>query len=176
MHLVQGVHGKRSFDYAREHGFLAPDVIAVHCYKIDDEEVEQLAESGAHLAHCPLMNQFRGGIAPVLALREPYRSTVLRRFWSEQTPQEIAAELGLSASTVRNRLARGLAELRERLERRREAADLNRVLWMLSLPVDGAASVGAAVTATAPSAPTGSGRCSSQTRAGMTARGARSST
>ena len=70
MHLVQRVHGMDSFVFARANGFLGEDVIAVHCYKIDDAGVDALAETGTHLAHCPLMNQFRGGIAPVGALRE----------------------------------------------------------------------------------------------------------
>ena len=70
MKMVQGIHGKSSFDYARDNGFLDDDVIAVHCYKIDADDVAAFAEAGAHLAHCPLMNQFRGAIAPVQALRD----------------------------------------------------------------------------------------------------------
>ena len=53
----------------------------------------------------------------VLALPEPYRATVLERWFEERTPDEIARRLGIPASTVRTRLARGLALLRERLER-----------------------------------------------------------
>lgn len=68
--LVRQVHGMAQFDYAREHGLLAPDLVAVHCYEVNEQEVEVLAASGAHLAHCPLMNQFRGEIAPVQDLRE----------------------------------------------------------------------------------------------------------
>ena len=41
----------------------------MHCYRIDEEGIGALADSGTHLAHCPLMNQFRGGIAPAEALR-----------------------------------------------------------------------------------------------------------
>lgn len=67
--LVRNVHGQDQFDYAMDMGMLAPDVVAVHCYDVSDSEVEILAGSGAHLAHCPLMNQFRGEIAPVDALR-----------------------------------------------------------------------------------------------------------
>ena len=65
MHLVQRVHGQESFDFARANGFLGKDVLAVHCYKIDEPGIDALAASGTCLAHCPLMNQFRGGIAPV---------------------------------------------------------------------------------------------------------------
>ena len=66
---VRTLHGMGAFDYAREQGFLADDVVAVHCYLISEADVEALAESGAHLAHCPHMNMFRGSIAPVSDLR-----------------------------------------------------------------------------------------------------------
>ena len=68
--LVKRVHGVAQFDYARAHGLLGPDLVAVHCYQIDEAELEILADSGAHLAHCPLMNQFRGEIAPIQSMRE----------------------------------------------------------------------------------------------------------
>ena len=68
--LVRKVHGMAQFDYATEMGMLGPDVVAVHCYDVDDQEIEVLASSGAHLAHCPHMNQFRGEIAPIQALRQ----------------------------------------------------------------------------------------------------------
>jgi Amidohydrolase family len=53
------------FGYARAHGLLAPDVVAAHCYVIDDADLALLAGSGARVAHCPLMNAVRGHIAPV---------------------------------------------------------------------------------------------------------------
>ena len=65
MHLVRRVHGQGTFEYAQASGFLGEDVLAVHCYKIDEPGIDALAASGTCLAHCPLMNQFRGGIAPV---------------------------------------------------------------------------------------------------------------
>ena len=70
MHMVRRIHGQGSFEFARANGFLGEDVIAVHCYKIDEAGIDALAETGTHLAHCPLMNQFRGGVAPVGAMRE----------------------------------------------------------------------------------------------------------
>jgi RNA polymerase sigma-70 factor (ECF subfamily) len=51
----------------------------------------------------------------VLALREPYRSTVLQRYFDELEPAEIAARARVPIATVHSRLARGLALLRERL-------------------------------------------------------------
>jgi RNA polymerase sigma factor (sigma-70 family) len=51
-------------------------------------------------------------------LAEPFRSTVLLRFFEDLEPSEIARRQGLPAGTVRWRLKRGLDELRERLDRR----------------------------------------------------------
>ena len=70
MHLVRRVHGQGSFEFAQANGFLGEDVLAVHCYRIDEPGIDALAASGTRLAHCPLMNQFRGGIAPVGAMLE----------------------------------------------------------------------------------------------------------
>ena len=67
--LVQRIHGMTQFDFASAHGMLGPDVVAVHCYEVDDDEVDILAQSGTHLAHCPHMNQFRGEVAPIQAMR-----------------------------------------------------------------------------------------------------------
>ena len=53
----------------------------------------------------------------VKALPEPARQVVLLRFFEELDSAEIARRLGVPDSTVRNRLRRALAELRERLER-----------------------------------------------------------
>jgi len=68
--LVKQIHGQEQFDYAQRHGMLGADVIAVHCYEVDEQEIETLAQSGTTLAHCPHMNQFRGEVAPVHALRQ----------------------------------------------------------------------------------------------------------
>ena len=67
--LVQRIHGMAQFDFADTHGMLGPDVVAVHCYEVDDDEVSILAQSGTHLAHCPHMNQFRGEVAPIQEMR-----------------------------------------------------------------------------------------------------------
>ena len=67
--LVQRIHGMAQFDFAGAHGMLGPNVVAVHCYEVDDDEVNILAQSGTHLAHCPHMNQFRGEVAPIQAMR-----------------------------------------------------------------------------------------------------------
>jgi hypothetical protein len=52
----------------------------------------------------------------VLALDEPYRSTILLRFFEGVKPQEIARRVGASEEAVRQRLKRGLDRLREQLD------------------------------------------------------------
>lgn len=52
----------------------------------------------------------------VLALPQPYRATVFARYLRDQSPAVIAAELGEPVGTVKTRLKRGLAMLRERLD------------------------------------------------------------
>ena len=59
------LHGQSPFEYAAAHGLLGPDVVAAHCYVIDEGDLAVLARSGARVAHCPLMNAVRGHIAPV---------------------------------------------------------------------------------------------------------------
>jgi cytosine/adenosine deaminase-related metal-dependent hydrolase len=52
------------------HGLLRPGVVAVHCVKVDREEIELLARHGVAVAHCPRSNALLGcGIAPVNELR-----------------------------------------------------------------------------------------------------------
>ena len=67
-HMVQQIHGMAPFEYAQSNGFLGEDVLAVHCYTIDEPDIDALAATGTRLAHCPLINQFRGEIAPVAAM------------------------------------------------------------------------------------------------------------
>ena len=52
----------------------------------------------------------------VLALDEPYRAVVLRRYIDGQSPAQIARAQGVPAATVRTRLRRGLQQLRELLD------------------------------------------------------------
>lgn len=54
----------------------------------------------------------------VMGLEEPYRSTVLLRFWEGASPREVARRMGVPVETVRTRIRRGLAMLRMQLDRR----------------------------------------------------------
>ena len=55
----------------------------------------------------------------VLELEEPFRSTVLLRFFDELDPREIARRQGIAVNTVHSRVARGIERLRGRLDARR---------------------------------------------------------
>jgi len=63
----------------------------------------------------PRLETQRRVVDAVAALREPYRSTVVERYFDGRTPKEIAARHGLPPQTVRTRLKRALAQLRARL-------------------------------------------------------------
>ncbi len=52
----------------------------------------------------------------VMSLAEPYRSTVVMRFFDGLSSQQIARRKGIRAQTVRQHLSRALAELRRRLD------------------------------------------------------------
>ena len=54
----------------------------------------------------------------LLDLKEPYRTTVVLRFFEALTPDEIACRQAVPVSTVRTRLRRGLMILRTTLDER----------------------------------------------------------
>ncbi|MBK7641775.1 MAG: sigma-70 family RNA polymerase sigma factor [Planctomycetes bacterium] len=58
-------------------------------------------------------------VEALLALGEPFRTTLLLRYYRGLEPIEIARAMDVPDSTVRNRLARGLAQLKHKLEARR---------------------------------------------------------
>lgn len=70
-------------------------------------------------------------VQAVLELAEPYRATILLRYFEDKTPLEIAARERIPVATVKTRLARGLAQLRERLSR--TAAPAGRENCLLAL-------------------------------------------
>ncbi len=45
--------GHRPMVHLAELGILGPDVAMTHCVQVDDNEVRIMAETGAHVAHCP---------------------------------------------------------------------------------------------------------------------------
>ena len=93
-------HRRRMARHARERDVARPESLP------SAGDIVERAEIGRRLVEC------------VLDLAEPYRSTILSRYFDEISAEEIARRDHVSSSTVRTRIARGLALLRENLERR----------------------------------------------------------
>ncbi len=66
----------------------------------------------------------------LLEVAEPYRATLLLRYYEDLSSAEIARRLAIPAATVRSRLKRGLDELRARLDAR---AGGDRRRWSVAL-------------------------------------------
>jgi RNA polymerase sigma-70 factor (ECF subfamily) len=89
-------------------------------------------------------------VEAVTSLPEPYRSTVVLRFFDDCPPDEIARRLGVPRETVRTRLRRALAKVRERLDK---AHGGKRAVWVAALlPLAGTREATAAVAATSSTA------------------------
>jgi RNA polymerase sigma factor (sigma-70 family) len=88
-------------------------------------------------------------VEEVLRLGEPYRSTVLLRYFDGLTCEAIASRTGVPAATVRGRLKRALDELRRRLDRRPGGREAWSVALLgiagLSRPKPAAAAAGVAI-------------------------------
>ncbi|MCO6440004.1 MAG: TRZ/ATZ family hydrolase [Nitrococcus mobilis] len=64
-------HGVRPLARLDAIGLLSPGLIAVHMTQLEAAEMDRLAESGAHIVHCPESNlKLASGFAPVPALLE----------------------------------------------------------------------------------------------------------
>ena len=66
----------------------------------------------------------------VMQLQEPYRSSILYRYAENLPPQEIARRLEVPVETVKTRLKRGLAKLKQLLD---QGSDGTRKDWQLAL-------------------------------------------
>lgn len=75
----------------------------------------------------------RAVVDAVLALDEPYRRTVFLRYFEGLTPSAIAKRTGTPVATVKTRLRRALALLRERLDRAHGGDGRSWVLALLPL-------------------------------------------
>ncbi len=69
-------------------------------------------------------------VATVLELPEPYRATILLRYFDDLTPREIAERHGVAHGTVRSRLTRAVEMLRGHLDRQERG---DRRAWALAL-------------------------------------------
>jgi RNA polymerase sigma factor (sigma-70 family) len=73
-------------------------------------------------------------VEAVMALDEPYRSTVLLRFFEDLPPREVAARMGVPVETVRARVRRAVEKLRARLD---EEHGGRRAAWLAPLLAGG---------------------------------------
>lgn len=82
------------------------------------EQERETREPGSAAADLVEQAELQGVLVrAVLGLQEPYRSTVLQRYFGERTCRAIAREEGMPEGTVRSRLKRGLDLLRVELDR-----------------------------------------------------------
>ncbi len=72
----------------------------------------------------------RALVEELAAIAEPFRTALIRRYFDRWSAARIARATGVPAPTVRWRLQRGLAELRERLDRR---SSRDGITWRLAL-------------------------------------------
>ncbi len=82
-----------------------------------EERAARAEAQGSTLEHLETLSVHRRLVEAVLALEEPYRETLVLRFFQELSPSAIGKRQQVPVATVKTRLARGLAELRLRLER-----------------------------------------------------------
>jgi RNA polymerase sigma factor (sigma-70 family) len=89
-------------------------------------------------------------VVAVLDLAEPYRSTVLLRFFEDLPPREVARRMSVPVETVRTRLRRALETLRERLGAHGDTdAWKAAIVPLLTLRAGPGAAVGSGMAATA---------------------------
>ncbi len=68
---VMSKYGKTPAEILLEMGAVNENLLAVHCVKLKEEEIEAFAEKGASVVHCPESNLKLGsGIAPVVKMLE----------------------------------------------------------------------------------------------------------
>tara|TARA_R110002072_G_scaffold141664_3_gene286933 strand:- start:35569 stop:38682 length:3114 start_codon:yes stop_codon:yes gene_type:complete len=84
-----------------------------------DDEAEALSPLGA-AQHREMVARLD---AALIGLAQPYQDTLLLRYFEDLTPSEIAARNCESIATVKSRLQRGLAMLRQRLDADRGGRD-----------------------------------------------------
>jgi 5-methylthioadenosine/S-adenosylhomocysteine deaminase len=87
--MVERATGKRNIEYLRDVGLTAPHVVLAHCVHLDDDEIEILRSTGAHVAHCPSSNlKLASGVARV----------------SEMLDRGVSVSLGADGAPCNNRL------------------------------------------------------------------------
>jgi RNA polymerase sigma-70 factor (ECF subfamily) len=99
-------------------------------------------ELAAAAAAAPVIDEFAAQqlvAQALLALDEPYRETLLRRWFRDERPAAIARAMQVPVKTVDTRLARGLERLRAELTARRGGASRDWCLMLAPLAQAGTA-------------------------------------
>jgi 5-methylthioadenosine/S-adenosylhomocysteine deaminase len=127
--LVERETGMRNVLYLDSVGVTGPHVVLAHCVHLSDAEIDLLAETGTHAAHCPSSNLKLGsGIAPV----------------AEMLERGVSVSLGADGAPCNNRLdmftEMRTAALLQKVRRGAEALPARRALRMATL--DGARALG----------------------------------
>ncbi len=87
--MVERLAGERNIEYLRNVGLTTPRVVLAHCVHLDDDEMEILRSTGAHVAHCPSSNlKLASGIARV----------------TEMLDRGVSVSLGADGAPCNNRL------------------------------------------------------------------------
>jgi len=73
-------------------------------------------------------------VEAVMSLDEPYRTTILLRFFEDLPPRDVAARMDVPVETVRARVRRAVEKLRARLD---EEHDGRRAAWLTPLLATG---------------------------------------
>ena len=127
--IVERETGRRNIEYLDEVGLARPNVVLAHCIHLNDDEMEILRRTRAHVAHCPSSNLKLGsGIARV----------------TEMIERGISVSLGADGAACNNRLDM-LTEMRtaaliQKALHGPEALPAGRVLRMAT--IDGARAMG----------------------------------
>jgi RNA polymerase sigma-70 factor (ECF subfamily) len=97
-------------------------------------------------------NARRRVVGAVLKLPEPYRAAVILRYLEELPPRDVARRLGIPVETVRTRVKRALAQLRETLDAEyggdRRAWSLALVPFLVPAPASAGALAGVLLMST----------------------------
>jgi 5-methylthioadenosine/S-adenosylhomocysteine deaminase len=63
-------YGLRTVPFLEQLGFLGPDLLAVHCVRMQPDDIDILARHDVKVAHNPVSNMYLGsGVAPVVEMR-----------------------------------------------------------------------------------------------------------
>lgn len=84
---------------------------------------EELPATVTLVEHRALLEGVAGAL---LGLHEPYQTALFLRYFEDLPPRAISARLGVNEATIKSRLHRGLALLRERLDERHDGG---RAAW-----------------------------------------------